>query len=444
MFSSILDIEKYLQKLIPDSSKLRFPGNEGIIRTKEFLRLLGSPQNKLKIIHVAGTSGKGSTSFMISNLLVTHGFKVGLSLSPHLLDIRERMEINNELISEKKYIAYFNDIKPAIEKMRQSRYGKITYFEAMVGMTYHVFAQENVDYAVIETGLGGRFDGTNCVDRADKVAVLSKIGFDHMKVLGNRLSEIAHQKAMICAKGGTLITIYQHPSAYKEIEKVVRQQKGHLSTVEKSSIRDIKLSQKDTTFTFKSANLTINNITLGLLGAHQVQNASLALATLGYLSTRDMFTLNIDTVVSTLRTLRFKGRFDIISMKNGQIILDGAHNVPKMKALLKTLKNLYPEKKYIFVIAFKKGKEYKKMVQLIIPYAEKIIITHIFSASQDLLHFSVSPDDISQEIIQLGFLNVAVMKSIRDIVTLIKGVQTSLVVVSGSLYLLGDIYKELE
>jgi dihydrofolate synthase/folylpolyglutamate synthase len=444
MFSSIPDIEKYLQKLIPDSSKLRFPGNEGIIRTKEFLQLLGSPQNKLKIIHVAGTSGKGSTSFMISNLLVTHGFKVGLSLSPHLLDIRERMEINNELISEKKYTAYFNDIKSSIEKMRQSRYGKITYFEAMVGMTYHVFAQENVDYAVIETGLGGQFDGTNCVDRADKVAVLSKIGFDHMKVLGNRLSEIAHQKAMICAKGGNLITIYQHPSAYKEIEKVVRQQTGHLSTVEKSSIRDIKLSQKDTTFTFKSANLTINNITLGLLGAHQVQNASLALATLGYLSTRDMFTLNIDTVVSTLRALRFKGRFDIISMKNGQIILDGAHNVPKMKALLKTLKNLYPEKKYIFVIAFKKGKEYKKMVQLIIPYAEKIIITHIFSASQDLLHFSVSPDDISREIIQLGFLNVAVMKSIKDIVALIKGIHTSLVVVSGSLYLLGDIYKELE
>ncbi len=443
MFSSIQQIENYLQKLIPDSSQLRFPGQEGIIRTKEFLRLLGSPQNKLKIIHVAGTSGKGSTSFMISNLLVAHGFTVGLSLSPHLLDIRERFEINNQLISPQKFITYFGEIAPSIEKMLTSRYGKITYFEALVGMTYYTFFKEKVDYAVVETGLGGEFDGTNSVERSDKLAVLSKIGFDHMKILGTTLPEIAHQKAMICAERGDLITIDQYPSTYKEIKKVVDKKRGHLLIVKKNTTRNITLTQENTTFSFRWNSMVFKNLWLGLLGAHQVQNASLALATLGHLSKRDKFTLEIDTIVSTLRTLRFKGRFDIISRKNGQIILDGAHNVPKMKAFLKALKKLYPNKKFTFIIAFKKGKEYKKMLQLIVPHAEKIVVTHIFSESQDLPHFSVSAKEIVDEVSRIGFYQVETAPHIKDIIRMIQ-MDTSSFVITGSLYLLGDIYKELE
>ena len=443
MFSSIRQIENYLQTLIPDSSQLRFPSEEGIKRTKEFLQLLGAPQNKLKIIHIAGTSGKGSTCFMISNLLAAHGFTVGLSLSPHLLDIRERFEINNKLISPQKFIMYFDEIAPSIEKMLKSQYGKITYFEALVGMTYYTFFKEKVDYAVVETGLGGEFDGTNIIKRNDKLAVLSKIGFDHMKILGTTLPEIAHQKAMICAERGDLITIKQYPSTYKEIKKVVDKKSGHLLIVKKIATKNITLTQKNTTFSFRWNSIVFNNITLGLLGVHQVQNASLALATLGYLSKRDKFTLEIDTIVSTLRTLRFKGRFDIISRKNGQIILDGAHNVPKMKAFLKALKKLYPNKKFTFIIAFKKGKEYKKMLQLIVPYAEKILVTHIFSESQDLQHFSVSAKEILNEVSRIGFHQVETVSNIRDIARMLR-MEASSFVITGSLYLLGDIYKELE
>lgn len=443
MFSSIQDIEHYLLKLIPDSSKLRFPGNDGIIRTKEFLRLLGSPQNKLKVIHVAGTSGKGSTSFMVSNMLATHGFKVGLSLSPHLLDIRERLEINNSLISLNKCITYFNAIKPAIEQMEATQYGKITYFEAMVGMTYYVFSQEKVDYAVIETGLGGQFDGTNVIDREDKLSVLSKVGFDHMKILGNSLSEIAHQKALICSKKGDLISIYQYPSVVKEIKKVIDQKKGNLYMVEKNSTSNIKLSQENTTFTFMWNSFRFKNLTLGLLGAHQVQNASLALATVCHLSKREGFPIDQDRIMLMLRTIRFKGRFDIIKRKGNKVILDGAHNVPKMKALLKTLKSLFPETQFTFIIAFKKGKEYKKMIELIIPYAKKILITHIFSESQDLQHFSVEPSDILNLIIQSGFSSVSIVNNMKDIIKLMDEKDTTYVV-SGSLYLLGDIYTALE
>jgi len=442
MFSSIKDIEDYLQELVPKTTQLQFTGEKGILRTREFLKLLGSPQNTLKVIHVAGTSGKGSTSFMISHLLASQGFTVGLHLSPHLLDIRERTEINNTLIEEKKYVRYFEEIYPAIEKMKNSSLGAITYFEALIGFTFYVFAQEKVDYAVVETGLGGEFDGTNVVDRADKLSVITKIGFDHMNVLGTTLNKIAHQKAMICAKGGDLITIEQSPSAYNEIIKVVRQKNAHLFTVEKNSVKNVTLSQKNTTFSFNWNSIVFKNCTLGLLGDHQVQNASLALATLCHLSKRDGFTLKMDIITPTLKNLRFKGRFDILSNKNNQIILDGAHNVQKMRALLKTIKKLFPDKKFTFVLAFKKGKEYKKMIQMIIPYAEKIIITHIFSDSQDLRHLSVLPEKVLEEIAALGFLNVEVKKNIEDIVKTIQQNNSSSVV-SGSLYLLGDIYKAL-
>lgn len=443
MFSSILQIENYLQQLIPDSSLLRFPGEEGIARTKEFLHLLGSPQNTLKVIHIAGTSGKGSTSFMISNLLAAHGFRVGLSLSPHLLDIRERFAINNQLISSQKFITYFSEIVPSIEKMLTSQYGKITYFEALVGMTYYTFFKEKVDYAVVETGLGGEFDGTNSVDRADKVAVLSKIGFDHMKILGTTLPEIAHQKAMICAERGDLITVDQYPSVYREIKNVVDKKRGHLFMVKKNTTKNITLTQKNTTFSFKWNSIEFKNLTLGLLGDHQVQNSSLALATVCHLSKRDGFSVKMDTITSTLRHLRFKGRFDIIRQKKNQIILDGAHNVPKMKAFLKALKKLFPNKKFTFIIAFKKGKEYKKMLQLIVPHAKKIAVTHIFSESQDLQHFSVTAKEIVAEVSRIGFSHVTTVSNIKDIVRMIR-MDTSSFVITGSLYLLGDIYKELE
>ncbi|MFH0773133.1 MAG: cyanophycin synthetase [bacterium] len=443
MYSSIYDIENYLQGLIPKATLPQYPGEKGIARTKEFLHLLGSPQNTLKVVHIAGTSGKGSTSFTISNLLVSQGFKVGLHLSPHLLDIRERTEINNILIAEKKYCEYFNAIVPSIEKMRESVFWPITYFEALVGFTYYVFAREKVDYAIMEVGLGGEFDGTNCVERKDKLAVLSKVGFDHMNVLGTTLRKIAHQKAAICQMGGDMITIYQPSSAYDEIQKIVHQKKAHLFTVERSSITHIKLSPKHTSFSFAWGSRVLKNYTLGLIGDHQAQNAALAIATLCYLSKRDKFNINQEIAISMLKTLRFKGRFDILSQNNNHIILDGAHNVQKMRALLKTVRKLYPNKKFTFVLAFKRGKEYQKMVELIIPFAERMVITHIFSDNQDLHHFSVPPNNIIEEIKRLGFSRVVVKNNIADIIKMMQQ-ESSSFVVSGSLYLLGDIYKLLK
>jgi len=442
MFSSLRDIELYLQSFIPGNKVARFPGEEGIVRTKEFLKLLGSPQNKLKVIHVAGTSGKGSTSFMISTFLKSQGFKVGLHLSPHLIDIRERTEINNAFLDEKRYKQYFIEIMPAIEKMKDSSVGAITYFEILVGFAYYVFFKEKVDYAVMEVGLGGLYDGTNVVERQDKLAVITKIGFDHVKVLGNTLTQIAHQKAQICMDKGDMISIYQIPSVEKEIISIAKKKTALLSIVGKKSIKAISCMGGKTQFTFEWNNKVLNAVVIGLFGAHQAQNAALALAVIFHLATRDGFIFDEKRIRHIAQSLRFEGRMDSIQKENGVIILDGAHNRQKMKAFLTALSTFAPGKKYTFILAFKNDKDYQQMLLRILPYANKIICTSIFSDNQDSHHFSTSPAIIRDFLINEGFTNVEIMENVREIKSYLKNTKDD-VVVTGSLYLLGDIYKQI-
>jgi dihydrofolate synthase/folylpolyglutamate synthase len=443
MFRTLQDIEHYLQQYIPSTTITRFPGEEGIVRTKEFLALLNSPQNKIRCIHVAGTSGKGSTSYMISTFLHTLGFTVGLHLSPHLLDIRERALINNTLLSEKKYISYFKEIVPFIEKMKDSRYGTITYFEILVGFAYYIFAREKVDYMVMEVGLGGKYDGTNVIDRTDKLAVITKIGLDHTNVLGGTHAKIAYQKAMICMEKGDMISIYQSPSAEKEIKNIAREKKTHLFVVKKNTIRHIFLKDEKTQFTFFHNGKEYRDISLGLYGLHQAENAALALAAIMHLGKRDHFAVDIHKIREQAAVLRFKGRMDIIKQNSMKIICDGAHNEQKMSAFLKTVTRMEHNKKYTFVIAFKKGKDYKKMLRQIVPVAQKIIITTIFSEHQDLFHFSTDPHLIQTELATLGFTNSRIIENIKKVGEFIQTSKTD-IIVTGSLYLLGDLYTLLK
>lgn len=233
MIDSFAKAKKYLFDHIPTASPQKFPGELGLKRTKYLLQLIGNPQEKIKIIHVAGTSGKGSVCFYISRLLQTSGFKVGLHISPHLVDVRERCQINNKLIDEKTFYQSLNKIVPYVDQVTKSKYGKPTYFEILVALVFSIFSQRKVDYAVIETGLGGLLDGTNVVSRKDKLCVLTKIGFDHMTILGNTLTQIARQKAGIIQKNNQVISINQQTSVKKVIEKKAKTTGSQLLFIKK-------------------------------------------------------------------------------------------------------------------------------------------------------------------------------------------------------------------
>jgi dihydrofolate synthase / folylpolyglutamate synthase len=410
--------EAYLSLHIPANSQQKFPGELGLKRAKYFLHLLDNPQEKLKIVHVAGTSGKGSTCYLVSSLLFAHGFKVGLHQSPHLTDVRERFQINGKIISEKEFIFYLNKTIPIIDIVKNSSYGPPTYFEILVGLAYYIFYEKKVDYVVMETGMGGWHDATNVVERPDKIAVLTKIGLDHTNILGKTIKEIAFQKAMIINENGQAISIDQEQPVKKVFKEVVKEKKAKLHFVRPLSF----------------------NFSLNLIGGYQRENAGLALKTINFLSKRDGFLINRKQIIKVFNKAHFPGRFDIKKINGKTIVFDGAHNPQKMLAFINALIKKYPDKKFNFLLAFKKGKDYQGILKTIIPWANSIVLTGFFTDNQDLINLSEKPTTIGKQLKELGFNNFMVISSNKkawEIILHKKGP----IVVTGSLYLIGEVFK---
>ena len=412
--------QEFLFQYIPKEKQKTFPGSLGLERTKYFLKLLGDPQNKLKVIHIAGTSGKGSTAYLTSLLLYSLGFRVGLHISPHLVDIRERFQISGRMISKEEFSSYLNEIVPVIFKVGKSKFGELTYFEILVGLAFYIFFKKHVDYAVMETGMGGWYDATNAVQRKDKLVILTKIGLDHTEILGKTISKIAYQKAKIIQEKNVVFSAIQEPAAKRVIESLGKGKKAKIFFIKN------KL-----------------NYQLGLIGSHQAENASLALATVSYLSKRDKFKLYKNVIAKALKTTSFPGRFEIFKIKNKTVVIDGAHNPQKMQALIKTLREVFPNRKFHFMLAFKKGKDYPDMLHKIIPLSNKITVTSFLKINQDILPSSVDPWDIKNQIARSGFRNVEVVDNPQEALTQVIGGKENLVVITGSFYLLATIYKRL-
>jgi dihydrofolate synthase/folylpolyglutamate synthase len=406
--------EEFLSLHIPKSSQTIFPGELGLNRSKYFLKLLGNPQEKLKIIHVAGTSGKGSTCYLISSILASQGFKVGLHQSPHLTDVTERFQIDGKIFSQKEFVFYLNKIIPVISMVGKTFYGPLTYFEILVGLAYLIFYEKKVDYAVIETGLGGKYDGTNVVSRPDKLSVLTKIGLDHTNILGKTIEKITLQKAMIINEKSQVVSINQDQEAEKVIREVVENKQANIIFVGRGLI-----------------NQTLTEH-IGLLGDYQKENANLALAAVNYLSQRDGFKINKEKVGTAFKTAHFPGRFDIRKINDKTVIFDGAHNPQKMEAFIDSLVKKFPNQKLNFLIAFKKGKDYQDMLKIITPKAELIVLTSFFTKNQDMINSSVDPKEIK--------LSAKIIPDLKKAWQFISN-KNEPIIVTGSLYLIGEIFK---
>ncbi|MBI3366855.1 hypothetical protein HY041_04490, partial [Candidatus Roizmanbacteria bacterium] len=373
------EVLEYLDTFIP-KKRLLHTGENGITRTKYLLELLDNPQEKMNIVHVAGTSGKGSTAYLTSQLLGAHGFKVGFQVSPHLVDLRERFQLNNALISKELFVKYFNEIVPAVERARETQWGMLTFFEVCVCLAFNIFYKEKVDYTVMETGLGGLYDATNTVRNRNKLALLTKIGFDHQNVLGYTLSAIASQKAGIIQTGNTVITFQQKPRVMKVFYSQCKTKKSLLTVLKKErNFKNINISKAGILFNYEYKNLLLKNLEVGLIGEYQAENASLALTALYELGKRDNFSIDKSKIRETLEHIRFGGRGEIHMTKYHDVIIDGAHNPQKMKAFITAIHKLYPNKNFDFLIAFSQGKNQiqtlRGMLEQIVPLAHHIVIT---------------------------------------------------------------------
>jgi dihydrofolate synthase/folylpolyglutamate synthase len=435
------EAEKYILDYIPKTGSTAFPGELGWERTRYIMQQLGNPQEQIKIIHIAGTSGKGSVSTILHALLTDLGFKTGLTISPHLLTVRERIQINKHMISEEEFVRYLQQIQPVIEAVRSTRYGQPTYFDVIIALAFTAFADKQVDYAVVETGLGGLLDGTNVVDNPLKVALLSTIGYDHMHILGSTLTEIAYQKAHIMRSGNQAFSVPQEPEVAEVFTRIAQEKGASLSFLTEGENYIVKDETTDgVLFDYAYGPIAMNDLVVGLSGRYQAQNAALALTGLAYLSQRDRFETPENVIRTALRTVTFAGRFETLQYRNALLLTDGAHNPQKMEAFLKSLATLYPDKRFPFLLAFKQGKDIQEMLRLISSHASEVVISRFTNTTNDMIHTSSEVEDVAAAARAAGIQQVSVVPDLKEALNSLVAAHPT-VVITGSLYLLGEVYK---
>ncbi|MDD5005019.1 MAG: bifunctional folylpolyglutamate synthase/dihydrofolate synthase [Candidatus Omnitrophica bacterium] len=422
-----------------------------------FLNLIGNPQNDLKVIHVAGTKGKGSTSAFTAFILKEAGFKIGLYTSPHLNDFRERIRILNPkseirnpkqipnpksqiqklddfegMILKKDILGLVSGLKPKIDKFNKtSKYGELTFFEVYTAIAFQYFKDKKVDFAVLETGLGGRLDATNVCKSL--VSILTPISLEHTYLLGNTLEKIAFEKASIIKKenkkslnGKTLaVSAHQDKTALNVIKKMAQRNNAVLFY----EGRDFKFKVKKNSFDYKGLNYNLENLNIKLLGKHQIANASLAICAIEALRYQGI-DIKEDAIKNGLKNCLWPARFEVIS-KKPTIIIDGAQNGASVKALSKALKEKFPGRKIWAIFGIAKDKELKDTSCEVEKITRNIILTKADNTRaaepKDLLKYFKTNSQILTKNSKEA-LKVAKAKANKN----------DVILVTGSLYLCGE------
>jgi len=385
------------------------------------LAQLGDPQKNLKVIHVAGSKGKGSVCAMTAAILRRAGYKVGLYTSPHINTYRERIRVLSpastetdgrgedifpDMISEQDLCRVIDEIKPVIDRACAGPVsGRVTFFEMYTVLALYYFHQQQTDFVVLETGLGGRLDATNVADSL--VAVITPISLEHTDILGNTVARIAGEKAAIIKTRGQMVVLAPQERDAREVLmarcrefecRVVRADFDH-------DISRVRLEGDGQTFDLQTPGAKYGNLSLRLMGAHQRRNASVAVAAVECLRERGT-ALPPDCVRRGLRDVFWPGRFEVFS-RQPLVILDGAHNGSSARALARTVREVYGAKKVVLVAGFSEDKNETSILRELEGLAAKTILakschprakslTDAVSVADalDLARDSAGPDDM--------------------------------------------------
>ena len=367
------DLEKDYQESLGYLAKLTTFGiNLGLERIQELLKRLGNPEKTLRVIHVGGTNGKGSTTVMIARILQEAGYNVGAFTSPHMHDWRERMVINSQMIPKEKVLEAIRRVRPYLEAMVAEGFEHPTEFEVSTALAFLYFAEEKVDFALIEVGLGGAIDSTNVV--SPLISVLTNIGMDHMDYLGNDLISIAKVKAGIIKPHSVVVTA----SVDQDVIDVFREQAKAVNVplwlvgedVRWTSTWSGELEQE---FDLQGMNANYSKLRLSLTGLHQLRNAATAVTVCELLQSQFSAQIPVQAIYEGLRKVKWPGRLELLSQKP-KILLDGAHNTDGAKTLALALP-LYTRDHLILCLGMLADKEREKVVNMLAPLADEIIIT---------------------------------------------------------------------
>ncbi|SEU08724.1 dihydrofolate synthase / folylpolyglutamate synthase [Salinibacillus kushneri] len=365
---------KYDEAIEWIQQRSKFGIKPGLERMKWFMEKLDHPEQKIRSIHIAGTNGKGSTLSFLRHLLEAHHFSVGSFTSPYLIHFNERISVNGVPIKDKELVMLVKKIKPLCEELEQTEFGPPTEFEVITAMAFVYFAEQSLDYVLLETGLGGRLDSTNIVEPI--ASIITNIGLDHTRILGNTYEQIASEKAGIIKQGVPVTTAVQHHGSFQVIkDKAVEKSAPIYQLGNDFHIMNQKPSQEEgEMFTFKFEQQSFSDLKINMKGYHQIQNAALALHTFLLMSQMNQIKPKENVIRTGLQKTRWPGRFEVVS-KNPLVIIDGAHNKEGVISLIETLKRSYPHHKKRLLFSMMKDKNVSEVIQLLDQYFDGIVFT---------------------------------------------------------------------
>lgn len=409
-----------------------FGSNYGLERTYKLLEHLGNPERDLKLIHIAGTNGKGSTTSMITEILMGEGYKVGMYTSPFIEEFEERIQINRNNIPKESLAILMDEIKVAVDKVIEAGYNHPTEFEIITVLMLLYFKKENIDFGVIEVGLGGTLDSTNVIKPI--IQVITSISFDHTNLLGNTLEKIAREKAGIIKKGIPTIIYPQQEEVLKVIKNKCFEMDSELYIANNENLKFKNIVNLDKPYQLLKYNNEID-ILLPLLGEHQIINLSVAMQAIEVLNNKNIIDISIANIVKSIKNVSWKGRLEVLS-NNPYVVIDGAHNIQGIKTLSRNIKKYFKYENLYLILGILADKDVEEMIKIITPMAKKV--------------YSVTPNSIRGELAEslkdevskfnknckaFDKYEEAYLEALND------ASEKDLILASGSLYMIGDIRK---
>lgn len=409
----------------------------GLERMSALMDILGNPQDKLKVIHVAGTNGKGSVCKFIYEGLQANGYKVGLYTSPYIDKFNERIQFDGAYISDVDLDKYTEMVLKASEEMTAKGLESPTEFEVVTAVAFLYYAQKDSDFVVLEVGLGGTGDSTNMIKKP-LICIITSISYDHMDRLGSTLEEIAGEKAGIIKDSVPVVSNVSNRDAAKVIAKKAYEKHSRLYDVTKLSYG----ITEESIFGYKAAmeiyGTDYSDVEISMTGRHQLENLKTALGAIEVLRKSGIIKVERSRLYKGLKQARQPGRFEV---REGQpiYILDGAHNQAGAEALYSTLCHFFPNQKVVMIAGVLKDKQVDEILQPLTKCVD------LFIASEPDNPRKLSAEELAKKIQSLG-QDCIIRKSAEEAIAAARQSQPEpdVIVAAGSLYLIGQIRKVLE
>ena len=399
----------------------------GLDNIRNLTERLKHPEHRFPSIHIAGTNGKGSTVAILESILREAGYKSGRFISPHLKDMRERIQIRGRSITKKQVVESLQRMKPHIEATGAS------FFEILTAMAFLHFSENKVEIAVLETGLGGRLDATNVV--TPLLTMITEIGLEHTRILGKRLESIALEKAGIFKPEIPCISGATHWRAKKALlELAIKRNVPLYFLKELVRLSNLHLSEQMSQFDCDTGSSNYHDLTLRLIGKHQIHNAALALLAVEELR-KQGWNIPEQAIRNGLKKVQWRARLELLQ-ENPKILLDSAHNPMSIQSLVKTLNSIFKYEKLILVFGVLKDKDYQKMFKEIGSLADSIVLT------KPLNDRALDPEFLEHHPVTQG-KPIDVIPDIQNAWTraLALANKDDLICAAGSIYLVGEVLR---